>query len=335
MSLFPVAGAFRPLLEAKRTHPQARSRPARERQRRPDMALSVQCQCGNSYDLKDEYAGKLVRCPKCQAVSRPEKSAYTPTSQADPVFDRDIFLLRQKHLAINEKYTVSDESGTPIVYIERPAHLLRNVFALLVGVIAAVAAVAVVIGGAALVLGKDALKDALPLVNLVTWVVGFGTLAVVGSAVSKKRHITFYRDEAKRERLLEILQDKKLQFIIATFTVRDARGQKLARLRKNYVYNIFRKRWEIRTMAGQVAFVAKEDSIILSLLRRVLGPMFGLLRTNYVFLGADGRSVLGEFKRKMTILDRYALDLKRDRQRKLDRRLALALGVMLDTGERR
>lgn len=295
------------------------------------MTLSVQCQCGNTYDLKDEYAGKLVRCPKCQSVSRAEKSAYTPTSQADPVFDRDIFLLRQKHLAINEKYTVSDESGTPIVYVERPAHLLRNLFALLVG---AVAAMAVFGGFAALgaVLGKSPVAG---VIFLLAAPAAFITLAVVGSAVSKKRHITFYRDEAKSERLLEILQDRKIQLIVATFTVRDARGQKLARLRKNYLYNIFRKRWEIRTMAGQVAFVAKEDSIILSLLRRVLGPMFGLLRTNYVFLGADGRSVLGEFKRKMTILDRYALDLKRDRQRKLDRRLALALGVMLDTGERR
>jgi uncharacterized protein YxjI len=295
------------------------------------MALSVKCQCGNTYDLKDEYAGKLVRCPKCQAVSRPEKSAYSPASQADPIFDRDLFLLRQKHLAINEKYTVSDESGTPIVYVERPAHLLRNLFALLLGAIAAIAAFGALaaLGG---LLGKSPLAS---VIFLLAAPAAFVALVVVGSAASKKRHITFYRDEAKRERLLEILQDRKLQLIIATFTVRDARGQPLARFRKNYIYNIFRKRWEIRTMAGQVAFVAKEDSIILSLLRRVLGPMFGLLRTNYVFLGPDGRSVLGEFKRKMTILDRYALDLKRDRQRKFDRRLALALGVMLDTGERR
>jgi uncharacterized protein YxjI len=294
--------------------------------------LSVQCQCGNTYDLKDEYAGKLVRCPKCQSVSRAERSAYTPQSQADPVFDRDIFLLRQKHLAISEKYTVSDESGSPIVYIERPAHLLRNLLALLVGVAAAIGVFSLLVAGAVTLGSKGPLPTALVLAG---WPAAFLALVVVGSALSKKRHITFYRDEAKRERLLEILQDKKLQLIIATFTVRDANGQQLAQLRKNYVYNIFRKRWEIRTMAGQVAFVAKEDSIILSLLRRVLGPMFGLLRTNYIFVGPDGRSVLGEFKRKMTILDRYALDLKRDRHRKLDRRLALALGVMLDTGERR
>src|ERR671914_1202391 len=124
------------------------------------MSLAVQCQCGNSYELKDEYAGRLVRCPKCQAVSRAERSGYTANSQADPVFDRDIFLLRQKHLAINEKYTVSDESGTPIVYVERPAHLLRNLLALLVGAAAAIAVFSLFVSGA-VALGKGVLPAAL------------------------------------------------------------------------------------------------------------------------------------------------------------------------------
>jgi uncharacterized protein YxjI len=294
------------------------------------MSLTVQCQCGNSYDLKDEYQGRLVRCPKCQAVSRAERT-YSPTSQADPVFDRDIFLLRQKHLAISEKYTVSDEAGGPLVFVERPAHLLRNLLAVFVGLAAAIAVLAAFIG-----MATSVAQAAAPAVVMVGVITAFVTLAVVGSAVSKKRHVTFYRDERKRERLLEILQDRKLQLVVATYTVRDGRGQSLARLRKNYLYNLIRKRWEIRTMADQIAVVAKEDSIILSLLRRLGGPlMYSLLRTNFIFCGPDGRSVLGEFRRKMTILDRYVLDLQRDRHRKLDRRLALALGVMLDTGERR
>jgi hypothetical protein len=77
-----------------------------------------------------------------------------------------------------------------------------------------------------------------------------------------------------------------------------------------------------------------EDSIVLSLLRRVLGPFFGLLRTNFVFQRPDGE-VLGEFNRKLTLLDRYILDLTADAERVFDRRVALASGVMLDTGERR
>jgi hypothetical protein len=48
-----------------------------------------------------------------------------------------------------------------------------------------------------------------------------------------------------------------------------------------------------------------------------------------------GGQVVAEFNRKFTILDRYVLDLSKDSARVLDRRVALAMGVMLDTGERR
>ena len=82
-----------------------------------------------------------------------------------------------------------------------------------------------------------------------------------------------------------------------------ASGEILARLRKRYVHNIIRKRWYVETPAGQVVALAIEESIVLSLLRRVLGSFFGLLRTNFVFTHTDG-TVLGEFNRKFTILDR-------------------------------
>jgi uncharacterized protein YxjI len=154
-------------------------------------------------------------------------------------------------------------------------------------------------------------------------------------AISAKRHVTFYRDESKRERLLDILQDKKFQPITMTYTVRDARGKPLARLGKNLLFNFFRKRWYVWAPDGRVLFLAKEDSVILSLLRRFLGPLFGLLRTNFIFLPAGSEDVIGEFKRKFTILDRYVLDMTADPDRLMDRRIAIALGVMLDTGERR
>ena len=92
---------------------------------------------------------------------------------------------------------------------------------------------------------------------------------------------------------------------------------------------------EIRAPDGTTLYLAKEDSVILSLLRRLIGPLMGILRTNFIIVRGDSEDVVGEFNRKFTILDRYVLDLKADRNRLFDRRVALALGVMLDTGERR
>src|SRR5438093_9938808 len=89
------------------------------------MAVLVTCECGTSYDLKDEFAGKLVKCPNCGRPAR-APSVATAVAEGDPTFDRDIFLLRQQLLKISEKYDVCDEQGNKIIFVERPAHVLRS-----------------------------------------------------------------------------------------------------------------------------------------------------------------------------------------------------------------
>ena len=295
------------------------------------MSVVVSCRCRNTYTLKDEYAGKLVECPQCGAVNKASESTLTPKSQADALFNRDIFLLRQKHLAINQKYQVSDEQGNAILYVERPTYFWRTILALLGGWVAMMGVYWFGMAIAAAGVQRGDVGGLGVLVILAAPVV----FVVVAMALSKRRHVTFYRDESKTQKMFDVLQDKKVQFPMRTYTARDASGTPLATFKKNYLYNIFRKRWEMRSPNGSIICVAKEDSIILSLLRRVIGPLFGLLRTNFIITRGESDMVVGEFKRKLTILDRYVLDLSPDRRRDLDRRLGLALGVMLDTGERR
>jgi uncharacterized protein YxjI len=296
------------------------------------MSVRLTCQCGTSYELKDEFAGRLVKCSQCGRETRVPGAAVPAQAQADPVFDRDIFLLRQKMLRISEKYDVADEQGNNIVYVERPAHLLRNLGA----VIAAMTVLMVMVGvSGAIAQQAPAESAARGILGMLGFVLAFVAAFAVGIPLSAKRHVTFYRDASKRARLLDVLQDKKWQPITTTFTVRDFRGKPLARLAKNWLYNAFRKRWYVYAPDGRLIYVAKEDSIILSLLRRLLGPLFGFLRTNFIIQKPESEEVLGEFKRKFTILDRYVLDMTTDAQRTVDRRVALALGVMLDTGERR
>jgi uncharacterized protein YxjI len=296
------------------------------------MSVRVTCQCGTSYELKDEFAGKLVKCPQCGRENRVPGRGLPTQVQADPVFDRDIFLLRQQMLRISEKYDVGDEQGRNIIYIERPAHLLRNLGA----VLAALVAWGVVFGGFAAAADQTPVQSAARgILTILGTVLAFVAAFAVGIPLSAKRHVTFYRDGSKRDRLLEVLQDKKFQPLTMTYTVRDFRGQPLARLAKNWLWNLLRKRWYVYAPDDRLLYLAKEDSVILSLLRRFLGPLFGVLRTNFIILRPDSEDVIGEFKRKFTILDRYVLDMSADPQRTMDRRVALALGVMLDTGERR
>jgi uncharacterized protein YxjI len=296
------------------------------------MTVAVTCKCNTRYDLKDEFAGKMVKCPSCGAVSR-APAPLTPTSQADPVFDRDVFLLRQKAIAIKERYSVFDEKGQQILYVVRPAHFFRNLLAAIGGIIAGV--LFFIGGSTATTAASQARWTGLANILVIVTVVGAWLIFIyVAIRLSKKRHITFYRGQEGGEKILEVLQERKFEFLTTTFTIRDAKGKSLARLHKNYLSNILRRKWRLLSISGHQMLLAQEDSIILSLLRRVLGPLFGLLRTNFVFVDSQQR-IVGEFQRKMTILDRYVLDMSADQNRRVDRRLALALGVILDTGERR
>lgn len=296
--------------------------------------IEVSCGCGNTYSLKDELQGKKVKCPTCGEVNVAGgggKGGAAFGADLDRAFARDKFLLRQKTLAIGEKYYVWDEAGKTLLFIERPAHVMQNLVALF-GAFAAL----IVVGGLLGALTSVLPKEVQPVGAIVTGLAAIAATIVAAIALSPKRHVTFYRDEDKSQVLLKVLQDKKAQLIVATYTVLDEAGTPLARFQKNYLYDIFRKRWYVMAPdSDRVIATAMEDSLILSMLRRLLGPLFGLLRTNFIITKGETDKVIGEFNRKFTLLDRYVLDTSADREKHLDRRVACALGVMLDTGERR
>lgn len=244
----------------------------------------------------------------------------------DPAFDRDKFLLRQKHLSLSEKYYVWDETEQVILFIQRPSHLLQSLGAAFAGIIAAI-----VVGfllGALLASISEVLIIVAILIALVT-------LFYVAIVLSPKRHVYIYRDDSKTEQLLEVEQESKWQIPYAYYQIKDAKGQMIARLQKNYFYDLIRKRWYCYLNDGSLLCTIKEDSIEKAILRRFLGTFYGLLRTNFVILTGRNERLVGAFNRKFTLLDRYVLDMSNDPDRVIDRRIAIAIGIMLDTGERR
>lgn len=286
------------------------------------MAITLSCACGASYELKDEHAGGSFQCPKCQGVLRAPAAVPAAAHEGHSAFHRDKFLMRQKLFSISEKYTVSDEQGAPVIWIERPARLLRGLLALGAGfgVAGVLIFFGVALGGAA--------TGILSLLGV------FGGIATA-LALNPKRHVTMYGDEAMTAPLLKAYQDQRFVLLTATYSVALPDGTPIAKLEKNYLHNILRKKWSVYRPDGNLWATAKEDSILLALLRRFLGTFYGLLRTNFIICLGDGDEVIGEFNRKMTLLDHYVLDMSADTGRRLDRRVAAALGVLLDTGESR
>jgi len=354
------------------------------------MPIPMTCPgCGARYTLKDDLAGKALRCRQCQGVlnvpsagiqeglpaapvGRPappplpsaSSELFSPPTKRrdddedadrdydrdydrddphhgdlDPAFDRDKFLLRQKHFAINQKYYIQDEKGRNILFVERPIFFMQSCLSLIAGMLAMLAVIGLFVGiGFGLRAAAGDRSELWPILfGFLGLLAGIAALVVVHLAIMPKRHIQFYVDDTKRELLLEVLQDHKFMPINATYTVTDPDGKVLALFRKNNLYNFFRRRWYLYFPNGDDMAMALEDSLVMSLLRRFIGGLVGamLLRTNFIITKIDGETVVGEFIRKFTLLDRYILDMSRDRHDYVDRRVAVALGIMLDTGEQR
>jgi predicted Zn finger-like uncharacterized protein len=337
-------GAADCLLEAGFRSPIAPELPSDSRSELGDaMPIEVVCAgCDATFQVKDEFAGRKVRCSECKEVievpEAVEAEDFIDDGDLDPVFQRDKFLLHQKHFSINTRYCICSEAGNEIMHVVRPTHLFKSLLAMFVIIFEVIVLLGVSIAiGVAL---SNTIGDVATIIIIVLGVI-FAIVAALYTyaLLAPKRHITFYRDAAYKQKLLEVLQDQKLALRMMRYTVRDADGKELGRFRKDYLANFLRKKWDGFDAEGNRQFVIREDSIILSLLRRFLGSFYGLLRTNFVIhhVDEDGKDgpLVGEFNRKFTLLDRYVLDCSHDRGRKMDRRMAIAIGVLLDTAESR
>jgi hypothetical protein len=267
--------------------------------------------------------------PRPPRPAMPSRPAQTP---AHPALALDFYKLKQPFLAVTaERYEILDAAGTPVLFAERPSHALQNTGAALAGAVGAIAV------AAAFVWIGDKLPDTGAFLTTLFFVVALAaivsTFLYTVARLGKKRHVTCYADESKATKIFEIKQDETVSGLTQHFTVVDTGGRTLAVISKNALTDILRKKWVVRDPSrARVLMIAKEDSIIRAILRRFLSQLFLL---HFILCQGESDVILGELKKEMTLRDVYNLDLSKDRLRSVDRRIALALAILLDTGERR
>jgi hypothetical protein len=237
----------------------------------------------------------------------------------------DILHVRQKLLTIAQRYIVEDEWGLPRFFVVRPTRLRLNILisiaaALLNYMVLALALVAVFL-----------YRNILLAVLL--YMLGPVLIGITTRLLAPYRDIRVYADEAEQVPLLLITQDTKIA-LRSRYTLYEADGTEVARFERDNLASILRRSWLATTPSGEMICRVAEDNWFKALLRRYLGPMYGLLRTNFVVELPDGTTI-GQYDRQLTLLDQYTLDLRNDRSRLLDRRVALALSILLDSAESR
>ena len=152
-----------------------------------------------------------------------------------------------------------------------------------------------------------------------------------------KEDIRFYADEGETRELFRIKARSWLDTGGSRYDV-FAGDERLGLLEHVFGKSLLRSTWRVRDAREEEIAVARERSQVGAIFRRVVDfvPDFGgLIPIPYNFEILVGDRVVGGMNRKFQLRDRYVLDLSGDSERRLDRRLAVALAVGLDTLQNR
>jgi uncharacterized protein YxjI len=153
-----------------------------------------------------------------------------------------------------------------------------------------------------------------------------------------KEEIRFFGDEAETQELFQIKARTWLDTGGSKYDVIDAQDGNIGLLEHVFGKSLFRSTWRVSTPEGEEIAIARERSQALAIVRRVIDfvpDIGGLIPIPYNFDLLAGDRVIGKMDRKFQLRDRYVLDLSGDTEKVLDRRLAIALAIGLDTLQNR
>jgi uncharacterized protein YxjI len=146
-----------------------------------------------------------------------------------------------------------------------------------------------------------------------------------------KEDIRFFADETEGEELFRI-KARAVFEVRGRFDVTTPEGERIGLLEKVFGISLLRSTWRIYDANEQHVALAQEKSMPIAILRRAIDlvPYGELIPILFQFtILMDGREV-GELRRPIGLRDRYILKLAGDPDRRIDRRVAVALAIALD-----
>jgi uncharacterized protein YxjI len=151
-----------------------------------------------------------------------------------------------------------------------------------------------------------------------------------------KEDIRFFADESESQELFRLKARSVLDTGGSRYDVADASGEPIGVLHHVLRKSLFRSTWDVSGANGTTA-IAHERSLPLAIARRLIDfvPYGGWIPIPYNFDVLLDDRVIGSLNRKFQLRDRYVLDLTEDHDRRIDRRLAIALAIALDALQNR
>ena len=146
-----------------------------------------------------------------------------------------------------------------------------------------------------------------------------------------KEDIRFFADENETDELFR-LRARALMEFGGRYDVTTPAGEKVGVLEKVFGKSLLRSTWRVLDAGEQELAIAKERSVPIAILRRVIDavPYGDFIPIPFHFTIDAGEQHVGDLNRRFGVRDTYDLDLSGDAERTIDRRLAIALGIALD-----
>ncbi len=146
-----------------------------------------------------------------------------------------------------------------------------------------------------------------------------------------KEDIRFFADENETDELFR-LKARALMEFGGRYDVTTPAGEKVGVLEKVFGKSLLRSTWRVLDAAEQELAIAKERSVPIAILRRVIDavPYGDFIPIPFHFTIDAGEQHFGDLNRRFGVRDTYDLDLSGDLERTIDRRLAISLGIALD-----
>ncbi len=149
--------------------------------------------------------------------------------------------------------------------------------------------------------------------------------------LSIREEIRFFADETESEELFR-MKARQVFDVRGRYDVTTPAGERIGVLEKVFGISLIRSTWKVHDAEEQQIALAQEKSVHVALLRRLIDFIPYGEFTPIVFqftILMDGREI-GELRRPLGVRDRYTLTLGGDQDRRIDRRVAIALAVALD-----
>ncbi|MHA1214546.1 MAG: hypothetical protein ACTSPG_04575 [Candidatus Hodarchaeales archaeon] len=161
-----------------------------------------------------------------------------------------------------------------------------------------------------------------------------------------KTNITVWESEGTSEGQESlIIKDEAMIDALGKFLVIDAKtNETLALLNRHFLHSLWREKWTIRDPnTGEEIVEVVARSLPISLIRNLRWlPVLNafdffiqFIRLQWDFIDCETGEKIGYFDRKLTIGDNYILDFTADKNNKIDPRVGVALGLILDSAEQR